>query len=91
MPEQDQAVSDQGLHCLPLTQQFYTRSQVVKWTCRRDVESNLSKISHVNEILSQSGVQSGGSIELLEPLFESSPEARSDRLGPSQSAYRFSS
>ena len=24
------AASDQGLHCLPLTQQFYTHSQVVK-------------------------------------------------------------
>ena len=26
------AASDQGLYCLPLTQQFYTHSQVVKWT-----------------------------------------------------------
>ena len=23
---------DQGLHCLPLIQQFYTHSQAVKWT-----------------------------------------------------------
>ena len=27
------AASDQGIHCLPLTKQFYTYSQVVKWTC----------------------------------------------------------
>ena len=27
------AASDQGLHCLPLTQQFYTHSQVVIWLC----------------------------------------------------------
>ena len=26
------AASDQGLHCLPLIQQFYTHSQTVKWT-----------------------------------------------------------
>ena len=25
------AASDQGLHCLPITQQIYTHSQVVKW------------------------------------------------------------
>ena len=24
---------DQGLYCLSLAQQFYTHSQVVKWTC----------------------------------------------------------
>ena len=27
------AASDQGLHCLPLVQQFYTYSQVVKQAC----------------------------------------------------------
>ena len=27
------AASDQGLHCLPFTQQFYSYSHVVKWTC----------------------------------------------------------
>ena len=27
------ASSDQGLHCLPLTQHFYMYSQEVKWTC----------------------------------------------------------
>ena len=27
-----QNASDHGLHCLPLTQQFNTNSQVVKWT-----------------------------------------------------------
>ena len=32
------AASDQGLHCLPLSQQFYTHSKVVKWTCWRGVE-----------------------------------------------------
>ena len=26
------AASDQSLHCLPLIQQLYTHSQVVKWT-----------------------------------------------------------
>ena len=31
------AVSDQDLHCLPLTQQFYTHSQIVKWTSWREV------------------------------------------------------
>ena len=45
------AASDQGLHCLPLTQQFYKHSQVIKRTCWREV----SKISHENEILSQRG------------------------------------
>ena len=29
--------SEQGLPCLPLTQQFYTYSQVVNWTCWREV------------------------------------------------------
>ena len=27
------AAPDQSLHCLPLAKQFYTHSQVVKWTC----------------------------------------------------------
>ena len=27
------SISDQSLYYLPLTQQFYTHSQVVKWTC----------------------------------------------------------
>ena len=27
------AASDQGLHCLPLIQQFKTHQQVVKWIC----------------------------------------------------------
>ena len=31
------AASDQGLHCLPLIQQFYTHSQVVKWTQKRSI------------------------------------------------------
>ena len=56
------AASDQGLHCLPLTQQFYTHSQVVQWDLlKRSVKksvsglSNLSKISQENEILCQRG------------------------------------
>ena len=31
------AMSDQDLHCLPLTHQFYMHSQVVKWTCSIEV------------------------------------------------------
>ena len=27
------AVSDQGLHCLPLIQQYYIHSQAVEWAC----------------------------------------------------------
>ena len=30
------AASDQGLHCLLLTQQFYTHSEVIKWICWRE-------------------------------------------------------
>ena len=58
------AASDQGLHCLPLNQQFYIHSQVIKWTCwRENIResvpnlSNLSKISDENGILSQRGVR----------------------------------
>ena len=46
--------SDQGLRCLPLTQQFYTHSQLEKWTLKRCIRksvqelSNLSKITHGN-------------------------------------------
>ena len=29
------AASDQGLHCLPLIQQFYAHSQAVKWTLKK--------------------------------------------------------
>ena len=32
------AASDYGLHCFPLIQQFYTHSQAVKLTCRREVK-----------------------------------------------------
>ena len=39
--DQDQtpqnAASDQDLYCSSLTQQFYTHSQVVNWTCSREV------------------------------------------------------
>ena len=41
-PDQN-AASDQGLHCLPLIQQFYTHSQAVKWTWKKErymVKSN---------------------------------------------------
>ena len=31
------AASDQGFHCLSLTKQFYTHSQIVKWACWRNV------------------------------------------------------
>ena len=31
----ENAASDQGQHCLPLIQQFYTHSQAVKWTMKR--------------------------------------------------------
>ena len=27
------AASDQGLHCLPLIQKFYTNPKVAKWSC----------------------------------------------------------
>ena len=53
------AASDQGLHCWPLTQQFYTHSgskmDLLKRSTRKGVPilSDLSKISHENEILSQ--------------------------------------
>ena len=33
------AASDQGLHCLPLAKQFYTHSQVVKWTCWTELQN----------------------------------------------------
>ena len=36
--------SNQGLHCLSLTKQFNTRSQVVEWTCWREVNRNVSQI-----------------------------------------------
>ena len=62
------AASDQGLHCLPLIQQFYiftgSKMDLLKRSIR-DVNikgkygipnlSDLSKISHENEILSQRG------------------------------------
>ena len=58
------AASDQGLHCLSLTQQFYKHSQVIKIDFWREVYgksaqnlSNLSKISHENETLSQTGIR----------------------------------
>ena len=41
------AASDQGLHFLPLTQQFYTHSQVVKWTCWREVKRKVSQIYQI--------------------------------------------
>ena len=41
------AASDQGLHCLPLIQHFYTHSQVVKWTCWREVWGKVSQIYQI--------------------------------------------
>ena len=32
------AASDQGLHCLPITDKFYTHSQEIKRTCWREVQ-----------------------------------------------------
>ena len=39
--------SNQGLHCLPLTQQFYTHSQVVKWTYWREVQGKAYQIYQI--------------------------------------------
>ena len=60
--------SGQGLHCLPLTKQFYLHSQMDLLTSsiRKSVHSlsDLSKISHENEILSRvGGGGEGGSTE----------------------------
>ena len=43
------AASDQGLHCLPLIQHFYTHS-VVKWTCWREKYEIKSKGFRVNMV-----------------------------------------
>ena len=68
--------SDQGLYCLPLSQQFYIHSQVLNVLVEEKYQVKWPKsikISHENEILSQKGVQvnppppspSGPSLNLL--------------------------
>ena len=45
--------SDQGLHCLPLIQQFYTHQQAVKWTCsnfRTSILRSEVRILRVNRV-----------------------------------------
>ena len=48
------AVSDQGLHCLPLIQHIYTQEKVVKWICSdiriRMIKSEGVRILRVNTV-----------------------------------------